>query len=136
LSNTGISATATAVVVACDEGTRALLIGLLRLNHIWVDGEADGVVHGLELVRNRRPAFLITDAGLTDGSWEALVAGARGILPTVRVVLVGSTSNPPTPASNPAQRPDVVLLRPFRLSQFAEALIPGETKRTGIDSGG
>ena len=116
---------ATAVVVAGDEETRVLLRGLLRLHHFRVDGEAEGAAHALELLRDHRPSLMVADVNLAEGSPSTLVADARAILPQLRVILVAPASRPPPPAPDAAHRPDVVLLRPFRIRQFAEALAPG-----------
>lgn len=113
-----------AIVVAGDEETRVLLRGLLRLHHFRVDGEAEGATHALELLRDHRPQILVADVNLAEGSPSALIASARAILPRLRVILVAPASRPPVPAPDAAQRPDVVLLRPFRIRQFAEALLP------------
>jgi len=67
---------------------------------------------------------MVTDVTLAEGSATALVAEARALVPSLRVILVAPASRPPSPPANPAQRPDVVLLRPFRIRQFAEALLP------------
>jgi response regulator RpfG family c-di-GMP phosphodiesterase len=123
--NASDARSATAIVVAGDEETRVLLRGLLRLHHLRVEGEAEGATHALELVRDRRPSLLVTDVTLAEGSATALVADARTILPALRVILVAPASRPPSLPANPLHRPDVVLLRPFRIRQFAEALVPG-----------
>lgn len=115
----------TAIVVAGDEETRVLLRGLLRLHHFRVEGEAEGATHALELVRDHRPALMVADVNLAEGSPMALVGEARSIHPPLRVILVAPASRPPAPASDVHQRADVVLLRPFRIRQFAEALAPG-----------
>jgi DNA-binding NarL/FixJ family response regulator len=125
LSDSEGPTSATAVVVAGDEETRVLLRGLLRLHHFRVDGEAEGATHALELLRDHRPALMVADVNLAEGSPSALVADARAILPRLRVILVAPASRPPTPAPDASHRPDVVLLRPFRIRQFAEALVPG-----------
>jgi DNA-binding NarL/FixJ family response regulator len=124
------ASTSTAIVVAGDEETRVLLRGLLRLHHFRVEGEAEGTTHALELVRDRRPNLMVADVNLAEGSSTALVADARAILPNLRVILVAPASRPPPPPPNPAHRPDVVLLRPFRIRQFAEALAPSAAART------
>ncbi len=116
--------TATAIVAAGDEETRVLLRGLLRLHHFRVEGEAEGATHALELVRDRHPSLLVADVNLVEGSPTTLVAEARAIRPGLRVILVAPASRPPSTAADPEQRPDVVLLRPFRIHQFAEALLP------------
>lgn len=119
-----LDSTSTAIVVAGDEETRVLLRGLLRLHHFRVDGEAEGATQAIELVRLHRPSLLVVDASLAEGSSIPLVAHARGLSPGIRVILVAPASRPPTLPTDPVQRPDVVLLRPFRIRQFAEALVP------------
>lgn len=114
----------TAIVVAGDEETRVLLRGLLRLHQFRVEGEAEGATHALELVRDRRPALMVADVNLAEGSPVALVASARAVVPGLRVILVAPASRPPPVPSDPSQRADIVLLRPFRIRQFAEALAP------------
>ncbi len=118
-----------AVVVAGDEETRVLLRGLLRLHHFRVDGEAEGATQCLELIRDHHPSLLVADVNLAEGSSTTLVAEARKVVPGLRVVLVAPASRPPAPS--PDGGPDVVLLRPFRIRQFAEALIPTSPARTG-----
>jgi len=119
-----LGATSTAIVVAGDEETRVLLRGLLRLHHFRVDGEAEGSTHALELIRVHHPSLLVIDANLAEGSSTPLVAQARQLVPGLRVILVAPASRPPTLPADPSQRPDVVLLRPFRIRQFADALSP------------
>jgi len=116
-----------AIVVAGDEETRVLLRGLLRLHHFRVDGEAEGATHALELLRDHRPQVMVADVNLAEGSPNGLIGNARAILPELRIVLVAPASRPPVPPADPTHRPDVVLLRPFRIRQFAEALIPRPT---------
>ncbi len=101
-----------------------LLRGLLRLHHFRVDGEAEGSTHALELIRLHRPTLLVVDANLAEGSSTPLVAQARALVAGLRVILVAPASRPPTLSTDPSQRPDVVLLRPFRIRQFADALSP------------
>lgn len=113
----------TAIVVAGDEETRVLLRGLLRLHHVRVEGEAEGVSHALELVGARRPGLMVADVNLAEGSPTALISDARAIHPALRVILVAPASRPPSLPEG-MHRPDVVLLRPFRIRQFAEALLP------------
>ena len=122
--NASDGSTSTAIVVAGDEETRVLLRGLLRLHHFRVEGEAEGATHALEILRDRHPALMVADMNLAEGSSVALVAEARAIVPTLRVILVAPASRPPTPAADPSHRADVVLLRPFRIRQFADALGP------------
>jgi DNA-binding NarL/FixJ family response regulator len=114
----------TAIVVAGDEETRVLLRGLLRLHHFRVDGEGQGATEALQLLKDHRPALLVADVNLAEGSWSTLVASARAFLPTLRIILVAPSSRPPPPSGSSASEPDVVLLRPFRIRQFAEALLP------------
>ncbi len=115
-----------AIVVAGDEETRVLLRGLLRLHHFRVDGEAEGFSQAMELVERHRPTLLVVDVNLAEGSPFALLKEARGVLPHVRTILVAPASRPPT-INGSAHPPDVILLRPFRIRQFAEALRPPST---------
>jgi DNA-binding NarL/FixJ family response regulator len=118
------AASSSAVVVAGDEETRVLLRGLLRLHHFRVDGEAEGATQGLELVREHRPTLLVADVNLAEGSSSHLVIESHKVAPEMRVILVAPASRPPSPTPGPDRGPDVVLLRPFRIRQFAEALLP------------
>jgi DNA-binding NarL/FixJ family response regulator len=113
----------TAVVAAGDEETRILLRGLLRLHHFRVDGEAEGAAQALALLRDHRPTLLVTDVNLAEGSSTSLVAEARAALPSLRVILVAPSSRPP-PTLPAGSGPNVILLRPFRIRQFAEAVQP------------
>ena len=119
---------ASAVVVAGDEETRVLLRGLLRLHHFRVDGEAEGATQCLELIREHHPTLLVADVNLAEGSSTSLVAEARRTAPQLRVILVAPASRPPAPTAD--HGPDVVLLRPFRIRQFAEALLPSTASRS------
>lgn len=112
----------TAIVVAGDEETRVLLRGLLRLHHFRVDGEAEGSTEALELIRHHRPALLVVDVNLAEGSATSLLQQARSLVPTLRTILVAPSSRPPPAGTGPSV--DVVLLRPFRIRQFADALTP------------
>jgi DNA-binding NarL/FixJ family response regulator len=123
-SNVARGPTHSAVVAAGDEETRVLLRGLLRLHHFRVDGEAEGAAPALELIRVHRPGLLVVDVNLAEGSPAALVADARAIDPALRVILVAPASRPPPVMGVSGQGPDVVLLRPFRIRQFAEAISP------------
>jgi len=124
----GEAAPSTALVVAGDEETRVLLRGLLRLHHFRVDGEAEGSSEALELVRHHRPGLLIVDASLAEGSATSLIGEARAIVPSLRTILVAPSSRPPPPGS--VASVDVILLRPFRIRQFAEALTPASAAPT------
>jgi len=117
-----VEPTSNAVVVAGDEETRVLLRGLLRLHHFRVDGEAEGVSPALELIGAHRPSLLVVDASLAEGSVGPLIGQARQLVPGMRVILVAPASRPTNLPADPTQHPDVLLLRPFRIRQFAEAL--------------
>jgi DNA-binding response OmpR family regulator len=110
-------------VVSGDEQIRVLVRGLLRLHYFRVDCEAEGATHALELLQKHRPSLMITDVNLTEGSACALVGEARTILPQLRVILVTPASSAFVPPPEAVQRPDVVLTRPFRIREFAEALL-------------
>ncbi|MCI4325748.1 MAG: hypothetical protein L3K00_07735 [Thermoplasmata archaeon] len=111
----------TALVAAGDEETRVLLRGLLRLHHIRVVGEAEGAHQAIELIRQTSPTVVVSDVNLVDGTYTDLLEAARGSNPPPRVILVVPGSRPHA-ASDGLLRPDVILQRPFRIRQFAEAL--------------
>ncbi len=115
-----------ALVVGGDEEMRILLRGLLQLHRVRVNGEADGMTDALRLLEEHRPTLVIVDTHLAEGTAAEFVRRAREKRPTARIVLVAPASRPP-PASAPGQGPDVVLLRPFRIQQFAEAIVPSGT---------
>jgi CheY-like chemotaxis protein len=111
----------TAVVASGDEETRVLLRGLLRLHHYRVVGEAEGSTRALEQVEAHHPRVLVVDLNLAEGSALRLMQESRTRSRGLRVILVTPGGRPsPVPAG--ANGPDVVLARPFRIRQFAEAL--------------
>ena len=112
---------ATAVVVGAEGETRVLLRGLLRLHRLRIVGEADGAGTAVELIRSHRPDLVVTDTVLSQGSVDEIVREGRALVPGLRVVIVSPASRPP-PAVEAGARADVVLVRPFRIRQFAEAL--------------
>lgn len=114
---------AAALVVAADEEMRILLRGLLQLHRVRVDAEAEGMTEALRLLREHRPNLVVTDSHLSEGSVAELVAGARSLVPGIRVVLVAPASRPP-PTLGQQSAPDVLLLKPFRIQQFADAIAP------------
>jgi len=122
-----LGSASSAIVVAGDEETRVLLRGLLRLHHFRVDGEAEGASQATELIRVHRPSLLVVDANLAEGSVPPLISAARALVSGLRVILVAPASRPPGMPTDLSQRPDTILLRPFRIRQFAEALTPATT---------
>ncbi len=118
-------------MAAGDEETRVLLRGLLRLHHFRVDGEAEGASQALALLKTHRPELLLADVNLAEGSPAALVADARSAHPPVRIILVAPASRPPPVMGVAGRGPDAVLLRPFRIRQFAEAVLPGGAPKEG-----
>lgn len=97
------------------------------MHHFRVDGEAEGLTQAVALIGVHRPSLLVIDTSLAEGSLGPLIGQARGLVPGIRVVLVAPASRPPNLPSDPLQRPDALLLRPFRIRQFAEALVPPES---------
>jgi DNA-binding response OmpR family regulator len=110
-----------ALVVAADEEMRILLRGLLQLHRVRVEAEAEGVMEALRLMRERRPNLVVVDTHLSDGNSNDLLVGAKALVPAPRVILVASASRPP-PVFPKGGGPDVLLLKPFRIQQFAEAI--------------
>jgi DNA-binding NarL/FixJ family response regulator len=112
----------TAVVASSDEETRVLLRGLLRLHRFRIVGEAEGTTDAGQLVRLHRPAVLLVDSNLAEGSPGSLIAATRSAAPSTRVIVLSPPGRAPAPSAGGA--PDVLLPRPFRIQQFAEALGP------------
>ncbi|MGA7922724.1 MAG: response regulator [Thermoplasmata archaeon] len=115
--------TPTAVVAAGDEETRVLLRGLLRLHHYRVIGEAEGLTRAMEFIQAHHPSVLVTDVNLAEGSSTRLIEESKRSSPDLRVILVTPAARPP-PTPEGSVTPDVVLPRPFKIRQFAEALCP------------
>ncbi|HYA57476.1 MAG TPA: hypothetical protein VEH57_03310 [Thermoplasmata archaeon] len=125
--------------MAGDEDTRVLLRGLLRLHHFRVDGEAEGTTQALELLRAHQPGLMVADVNLAEGGIGTLIPEARRIVPHLRIILVAPASRPPPHGPGGAGAPDVVLLRPFRIQQFAEAVAapsPPTDDRVGVPAHG
>ncbi len=127
-----------ALVVAADEEMRILLRGLLQLHRVHVDAEADGLTTALRLLQERQPGLLVVDSHLSEGNAVELVRAARLARPGLRVILVAPASRPP-PAADGAAAPDALLLKPFRIQEFADAIAPRaatEPKEAGPEAGG
>lgn len=116
--------TPAAIIVSGDEETRVLLRSLLQLFQVRVDGEAEAATKAIELLRVHRSTLAVVDANLTEAGLIPLFSQARSRVPGIRIVLVAPTARPPNLPNEAPQQPDVVLLRPFRIRQFADALVP------------
>ncbi len=112
-----------AVVVAGEEQTRVLFRGLLRLNGMRIVGEADGAAPAVEIVRQQRPDLLVADSVLAQGTVEEIIREGRRARPSLRVVLITPSSRPAVALAQDASA-DAVLVRPFRIREFTEALAP------------
>jgi DNA-binding NtrC family response regulator len=113
--------TSSAVVVAADEEIRVLLRGLLRLHHVRVLGEADGVGRAMGLVRSSSPTLIVSDMELAEGTASLLLQELHRESPGVRSVIVCPNA-PESAALLGNERPDALLKRPFRVRDFAEAI--------------
>ncbi|HYB77740.1 MAG TPA: response regulator [Thermoplasmata archaeon] len=111
-----------AMVVAKSTEDRILLQALLRIHHVPVVGEGDGAAQALKTLRERRLTHLVVDSDLADGTVAQLVRDALSIAPGLRIVVLGRSSlhTPDLPEGTAGSV--VWLTRPFRFSQFAEAL--------------
>ncbi len=117
-----VAAAPSAVVVAGDEETRVLLRGLLKLHHILVVGEASSAAAADDLLRTHRPTFLLSDSNLVEGSLAWMIPAARTASPGTRIVLIRPHDGP-LPLEGRAV-PDATILRPFRLRDLLDALMP------------
>ena len=115
-----------AMVVAKSTEDRILLQALLRIHHVPVVGEGDGAAQALKTLRERRLTHLVVDSDLADGTVAQLVRDALSIAPGLRIVVLGRSSlhTPDLPEGTAGSV--VWLTRPFRFSQFAEALASSE----------
>lgn len=109
-----------ALVVAGEEETRVLLRGLLRLHRFRIVGEAESGPRALTLIQEQRPATLVIDTILSEGDAVELADAAKRQRPETRVVIVARGQRPAIPTG--LREPDAVLLRPFRIHDFAEAI--------------
>lgn len=121
----------TAVVAAGDGETRVLLRSLLKLHHVRVEGEAAGTSQAIDLVQRHRPSLVLADTELTDGSWTELLAASRAHASPSRFVLVSPRALSPGAVAD-GHAPDAVLVRPFRIRAFADALGPVALERRSI----
>lgn len=110
-----------AVVAAADQDMRILLRGLLQLHHVRVEAETDGATEAVRLLRKHRPALVVADVRLREGSASELVTAARSLLPHARVVLL-VPANQSLDGLAERTEVDVVLQRPFRICEFADAI--------------
>lgn len=95
----------------------------MRLQHLRVLGEADGARPLLELIREHRPDLVVLDSVLAQGSVADIIHEGRQVCPALRVVVVTPASRPAASIAEVASA-DAVLVRPFRIRQFAEAVGP------------
>jgi DNA-binding NarL/FixJ family response regulator len=117
-----------ALVVAGEEETRVLLRGLLRLHRFRIVGEAEGSVRALALIKEQEPTTLVIDTTLSEGDALELVQDAKRTRPNLRVVVVARGAKPIVLPG--MTEPDVVLQRPFRIQEFAQAVeAPERVKR-------
>jgi DNA-binding NarL/FixJ family response regulator len=112
-----------AFVAAGEEETRVLFRGLLRLHHLRVLGEADGARPLLDLIREHQPDLVVADSVLAQGTIGEIIREGRKVRPGLRVVVVTPSTRPAATVEE-ASSADVVLVRPFRIRQFAEAVNP------------
>lgn len=124
----------TAIVAAGDDETRVLLRGLLRLHHFLVVGEASGASEVLHLLAEDPPDLLVGDVNLAEGTPQAMIDGARRLAPRIRIVI---TCPPPRSSAAPAPptSADLILSRPFRIHEFAEAIAPAAGPWAGVTPG-
>lgn len=110
-----------AIVLASDEETRVLLRGLLRLNHYRVIAESDDPRQIADLVATQRPQLLVADTGPMQTPVHELLQKTRSSVTDLRIVVVTGAGKAGL-SSGGIREADAVLVRPFRVSQFAEAV--------------
>ncbi len=105
-----------------------LLRSLLKLHHVRVEGEAGGASAAIDLVRRLRPSLVLADTELSDGSWAELLAASRADSSASRFVLVTPRALSRGAVAD-GHAPDALLVRPFRIRAFADALGPVALER-------
>ena len=113
----------TAVLLASDGESRVLLRGLLRLQRVRLLAQTDDPREAAELVGTHRPTFLLADAGPFESALAELLRKSRATVPELRVILIAGSARRPV-SSKELRETDRVLVRPFRVQQFADALRP------------
>lgn len=114
--------TVPAVVLSANEDTRLLLRGLLRLNRhpVVFEGRAaeelDGVPPG------EGPRILLLDGDAVPGGWESAIRVALAREPSLRVILLTPDRSPALAARAREAGARTVLVRPFAIAEFIEAL--------------
>jgi ActR/RegA family two-component response regulator len=111
-----------ALVVARSTDDRILLRALLRIHHLPVVGEAEGTTQARPFLRQGALTHVVADANIADGTIADLVAEVHHTLPVARVVVLTHPGERVPDLPDGAGPRVVRLVRPFRFSQFAEAL--------------
>ena len=113
---------ANAAVAGADPDRRALLRGLLHLQHHHVVAEGEGE-ELLGALGGAAPVeLLVVDAELGAARWRKIAGAARKQHPDLRVVLVTRSATERLARSATAAGVSVVLRQPFLVQEFAEAL--------------
>jgi DNA-binding NarL/FixJ family response regulator len=114
---------APAVILGGSEDTRLLLRGLLRLHRHRVLLETPSP-EGLEgLPASPEPKVLILDAGpKTDNSWAELLASVLERRADFRALVILPASDPALESRARAAGAQAVLVRPFAIREFVEAV--------------
>lgn len=94
------------------------------MHHWQVLGESESCTAALRLIEERRPSLLVADVTVAEGATATLFREARQRLREIRIVLVAPASRPAPSVEDLPVPPDAILLRPFRIRQFTEALGP------------
>ena len=114
---------APAVILGGSEDTRLLLRGLLRLHRhrILLEGPSAEGIDGLPA--SSEPKVLVLDAGAKeDSSWTESLAAVLQRRADLRALVILPTSDPALAARARAAGARAVLVRPFAIREFVEAV--------------
>jgi len=114
---------APAVILGGSEDTRLLLRGLLRLHRhrILLEGPSTDGIDGLP--SSTEPKVLVLDAGATaDTAWAESLASVLQRRADLRALVILPASDPALEARARAAGARAVLVRPFAIREFVEAV--------------
>jgi len=114
--------TVQAILISSNEDTRLLLRGLLRLYHHRIVFEGRGPEPLETAPPGEGPRVLVLDGDAVDGGWEAALRTALAREPSLHVILLTPDRSPEFAGRARAAGVGLVLVRPFAIGEFTEAL--------------
>jgi DNA-binding NtrC family response regulator len=113
---------ANVAVLGADPDRRALLRGLLHLQHHRVVAEGEGLATLREIADPGSVDLLVVDSAVAGGRWSQVIRSATRERPGLRVILVTEAAGRQVARAAAAAGASAVLRRPFMLQEFLAAL--------------